>query len=150
MLFEHHGERMTFDRARRLPPEHIMEIGDDLVVIASGELDDYINHSCEPNCRVVFQADGRVICQALRDIAPGEELTFDYATTTTRDGLAVFPGWRFACACGAPGCRAEVSCAEEIPAARLREYIRQGVLAPHVLRRLGQARSVRAAHSTPR
>lgn len=136
-LFEHRGERMSFAQARGLPQDHIMEIGEDLVVIASGELDDFINHSCEPNCRVEFKPDGRVVSVALRDIAPGEELTFDYATTTTREGLAAFPGWRFPCACGAPTCRGEVSCAEEIPPARLREYRRRGLLAPYVLRRLG-------------
>jgi hypothetical protein len=136
-LFEHHGERLSFAQACRLSPEHIMEIGDDLVLAASGDLDDFINHGCVPNCRVEFRRDGRVVAVALRGIAPGEELTYDYATTTTRDGLRAFPGWRFPCACGAPGCRGEVSCAEDIPVARLEEYIRQGMLAPHVLRRLG-------------
>jgi hypothetical protein len=136
-LFEHHGERLSFAQASRLPPDHIMEIGDDLVLSASGDLDDFINHGCEPNCRVEFRADDRVVAVALRDIAPGEELTYDYATTTTREGLRAFPGWRFPCACGAPGCRGVVSCAEEIPSARIEEYLRQGALAPHVLRRLG-------------
>lgn len=135
-LFEHHGERLSFAQASRLPPDHIMEIGDDLVLAASGQLDDFINHGCAPNCRVEFRADGRVVAVALRDIAPGEELTYDYATTTTLDGLRAFPSWRFRCACGAPGCRGEVSCAEEIPSTRIEEYIRQGALAPHVLRRL--------------
>lgn len=137
VLFEHRGERLSFARALRLPADHIMEIGDDLVLTASGDLDDFINHGCAPNCGAQFTADGRILAVALRDIAPGEELTYDYASTTTQAGLQAFPGWRFPCACGAPVCRGEVSCAEEIPAARIEEYLRQGVLAPHVLRRLG-------------
>lgn len=135
-LFEHRGERRTFAEARGLPQDHIMEIGDNLVVLASGEIDDFINHSCDPNCRVEFLPDGRVASVAVRAIAPGEELTFDYTTTTSREGLAAFPGWRFPCRCGAPSCRGVVSCAEELPAQRLREYAQKRMLAPHLLARL--------------
>jgi hypothetical protein len=40
-------------------------------------LDEFINHSCEPNCTVSFQ---KVIpyAVAVRDILPGEEITFNY------------------------------------------------------------------------
>ena len=42
-----------------------------------------VNHSCDPNCGLV----GAVILVAMRDIEPGEEITFDYAmcdrSTTT-------------------------------------------------------------------
>ncbi|MBI2054815.1 MAG: SET domain-containing protein-lysine N-methyltransferase [Candidatus Sungbacteria bacterium] len=37
----------------------------------------YLNHSCEPNLGV----KGNIVFVALRDIKPGEELTFDYAMT---------------------------------------------------------------------
>jgi hypothetical protein len=55
---------------------------------------DYMNHSCEPNCGV----RGSVVIVARRDIAPGEELTFDYGTTDT-------DRWVLECVCGAPSCR---------------------------------------------
>src|SRR3989344_4449693 len=35
------------------------------------------NHSCEPNCGI----SGNIKIIAIRDIKPGEELTFDYAFT---------------------------------------------------------------------
>jgi hypothetical protein len=73
---------------------------------------------------------------ALRDIAPGEELSFDYATTTSRAGIEAFPGWRFDCLCGAANCRGEVGSAEDLPPERLAYYQIAGALAPHVLRRL--------------
>lgn len=38
----------------------------------------WINHSCDPNCEAVEEEDGRVFIEALRDIAPGEELFYDY------------------------------------------------------------------------
>jgi hypothetical protein len=54
----------------------------------------FSNHSCEPNLGV----RGQVVFVALRDIAPGEELTHDWAMTDNDDG-------RMECRCGAPSCR---------------------------------------------
>jgi SET domain-containing protein len=60
------------------------------------QLDDCINHSCEPNTGFLC---GETVLFALRDIAPGEEISFDYATSIAE------PGWTLECACGSPGCR---------------------------------------------
>lgn len=38
------------------------------------------NHSCAPNCETEYQ-DGRIWIIARRDIAPGEEITFNYGYT---------------------------------------------------------------------
>ena len=61
----------------------------------------FINHSCNPNCKSAVE-DRRVFIDALRDIAPGEELTFDYklnvnASTELKK--------RYACRCGSANCR---------------------------------------------
>jgi uncharacterized protein len=37
----------------------------------------YINHACRPNCEAVLR-EGQLIFVALRNIAPGEEITLDY------------------------------------------------------------------------
>jgi hypothetical protein len=62
-----------------------------------------INHSCDPNCEV-FLVDGRPFIEALRDVAPGEELAYDYNLTRDADDE---PGIEkiFACRCGAASCR---------------------------------------------
>lgn len=57
----------------------------------------FINHSCEPN--VGFA--GNIVLVAMRDVAPGEELTTDYALFDNYDG-------RMDCHCGAPSCRGTV------------------------------------------
>ncbi len=56
------------------------------------------NHSCDPNLWMLDE----VTVVARRDIAPGEELTIDYALMT------VVP-WRMACNCGASICRGIVT-----------------------------------------
>lgn len=56
---------------------------------------DCFNHSCDPNAGI----DGQICLVALRDIAVGEQICFDYATT---DGS---PYDEFECECGAANCR---------------------------------------------
>ena len=58
----------------------------------------YTNHSCEPN--VALQ--GQIVFVAMRDVAPGEELTHDWATTDDLD-------YEIACRCGAPTCRGTIT-----------------------------------------
>ena len=77
-----------------------MQIGPDLWLCSDGSSpDDRINHSCDPNLGFTH---GDPVLYALRDIAPGEEVAWDYSTSLTD------PGWFLECACGAPNCRAVV------------------------------------------
>jgi SET domain len=55
----------------------------------------HINHSCAAN--VAFGRNRRLY--ALRDIAPGEEITLDYSTTEAD------PKWSMACSCQSVNCR---------------------------------------------
>jgi len=59
----------------------------------------YMNHSCDPN--TWWGGEGLLV--ARRDIAPGEEVTYDYATSE----LALSPG--ITCACGCACCREEIT-----------------------------------------
>jgi SET domain-containing protein len=81
-----------------LSPNHsALQVGADLWIASRGDaLDDWINHSCEPNIGFVT---GEPAFYALRDISPGEELSWDYSTSLTE------PGWELPCACGAASCR---------------------------------------------
>ena len=58
-----------------------------------------INHSCDPNAG--FR--GQILLVAIRDIAKGEEVTFDYAMCLG-DGPSA-PPYRVQCHCGVTGCR---------------------------------------------
>ena len=53
------------------------------------------NHSCDPNAS--FNEDGMLV--AVRQIEPGEEITYDYLALP----LPASP-WNFKCQCGAKGC----------------------------------------------
>lgn len=84
-----------------------LQIGQTLYLGPSGIVDDYINHSCQPNSG--FR--GGLTLFALRDIATDEELTWDYSTAIDEEDFAGFP-----CACGAPDCRGLVRSFRHLPA----------------------------------
>lgn len=58
----------------------------------------YTNHSCEPNIAI----QGQIVFVTMREIAVGEELTHDWATTDDLD-------FEMVCRCGAPTCRGVVT-----------------------------------------
>lgn len=64
-----------------------------------GRLDDMINHSCRPNTGFT---DGGLRLFALRDIAAGEEITFDYSTAI------MYEEWSLECLCGESVCRKNI------------------------------------------
>jgi uncharacterized protein len=76
----------------------------------------FVNHACEPNCESVIEKR-RVFIEALRDIAPGEELTYDYQIQREADDPPDVDRI-FACRCGAPGCRGTMLWPERPPPPR--------------------------------
>jgi hypothetical protein len=94
----------TFLRLPASERRHGLQIEEELF-LGSGFPDDsadpadLVNHSCDPNAGL----SGQVTLVALRDIAPGDEITFDYAMS---DGS---PYDEFDCVCGAPTCRGRVT-----------------------------------------
>ena len=71
--------------------------------LVGGNSSRWINHSCDANCEA-DEEGGRVFIKALRDIAPGEELNYDYGLIIderyTPKLKAEYPCW-----CGAKACR---------------------------------------------
>ena len=78
-----------------------IQVDNDLYLVSdeTPEPGDMLNHSCEPSCGLV----GATLLVAMRDIAAGEEFTFDYATCDSSDYD------EFECLCGEPTCRGVVT-----------------------------------------
>lgn len=112
-LIEYVGERIDWEEAlERHPhdpeqPDHTfyfhLETGDVIDANVGGNASRWINHSCDPNCESDERA-GRVWIVAARDIAAGEELSYDYGLTIDERYTPAVKK-RFACHCGAPHCR---------------------------------------------
>jgi SET domain-containing protein len=58
----------------------------------------FINHCCDPNCETEQDENGRIFVSTIRDIAAGEELTYEYNLHDSDDDDQD-------CYCGAPVCR---------------------------------------------
>ena len=71
----------------------------------------YANHCCDPNCGITEN----VWITAMVDIAPGTELTWDYAMTEDND-------WSMACSCGSPLCRKIIAGYRHLPPERRLAY----------------------------
>jgi uncharacterized protein len=115
-LIEYAGERLTPGAADARYPDvegerhhtFLFAIDDDVVIDAAvnGNAARFINHSCDPNCDAVVE-DGRIWIETIRDIAPGEELAYDYAYVLEERHTPAAKR-RYPCACGAATCRGTI------------------------------------------
>lgn len=81
------------------PEQHTIQVDAERHQAGTREIDDYLNHSCEPSAAL----DAERLCfVAARDIAPGEDVTFNYLTSEW-DMVAPFE-----CRCGAAGCFGQI------------------------------------------
>lgn len=111
------------------PTRFSIQLDDGVHIEADGALPDaemrlrhpwrFLNHSCDPNARVEARS-----LVALRPIACGEQITFDY--TTTEASMAE----PFACLCGASACVGSVQGFLHLSEAQ--QSARRAMLAPHL------------------
>lgn len=78
-VLEYTGKKIPTEIADESDSAYLFEIDDKWTI--DGPVPDnlagYVNHDCDPNIEADV-IDGRVIYQAVKDIAPGDELTVDY------------------------------------------------------------------------
>lgn len=109
-VVEYTGPRITKELAdekhQNSPTTYLFGIGDGAMVIDGHGTAMFINHSCDPNCEANEKA-GRVWIMAIRNIAAGEELTYDYNLYDGDERDA-------RCNCGAKTCRGTMYSLDEI------------------------------------
>ena len=109
-ILEYDGPRISKDVADELyaekPVTYLFSIDDSTDVIDGFAAAMFVNHSCAPNCETE-EYNGRVYIKAIRNIAPGEELVYEYNLHDSDDESAD-------CYCGAPHCRGTMFSDEEL------------------------------------
>lgn len=110
--------------------QRVLQMDEDLFLLTAEEKEpnDCFNHSCQPNLGFF----GQIGLAALRDIEPGEELTFDYAMS---DGG---PYDEFECLCGSDQCRGRVTGNDWKLPALWEKYA--GHFSPYLARRIAALR----------
>jgi hypothetical protein len=94
------GRIVSQGEAQALPPEirrYVVQVEETQFLAPLEPIDaaELINHCCQPNCGL----SGQIALVALRPIRPGEEITFDYATTDSSEFLC------FSVSCAKSPCR---------------------------------------------
>lgn len=117
-----------------------LQVEDDhyLVSLSDCEPADYVNHSCSPNAGLC----GQIALVAMRDIAAGEEVTYDYAMS---DGSAYD---EFDCGCSSADCRGRVSGDDWRRSELWQRY--SGYFSPYLQRRISLERRRRLLRSADR
>lgn len=108
------------DRYVQVTPAHYMG--------PSGRIDDLINHSCSPNAGLRFTDEG-VYLVAIKPIAPGDEISWDYSTTLAESN------WHMICQCRSPECRRVIGNFETLSPEQQEWFRARNLVAPYLRRR---------------
>lgn len=121
------GSAMTLNevRARGVAAANALQVGIDryLYLDEPGRL---VNHSCSPNAAVVN--DTTLV--AIRPIASGAEIRFDYSTT-------IGDGWTMPCRCGSGDCRGLIVAFQLLPEPLRLRYALLGQVQKFMLEQVG-------------
>jgi SET domain-containing protein len=132
-ILEYLGERLSHKAADKRYEDHdendnhtFLFIVDKNTVIdaaVGGNDARYINHQCSGNCESVIE-NRRVFIDAVRDIAAGQELGYDYEIGRDKDDPPNVDEI-YACRCGSPQCRGTMLWPAKKPEPRRRPPKRQ-------------------------
>jgi len=125
-IIEYTGERIGPDEESRRYDEKKMKrhhtflfgIDDEVSIDAAvgGNAARFINHSCDPNCEAV-EDDKRIFIEAIKNIQPGVELTYDY-NFQIEPPITLKELEYYTCRCGSKKCRGTIL---KIPRKELRK-----------------------------
>lgn len=109
LIIEYVGEYLTYEQADDLyddfPNTYLFGLDGGKKIIDGFGVACFVNHSCQPNCET-DQIRGKMWIIALRDIAAGEELTYDYNLFDGEDDAP--------CLCGSKRCRGSLYSASHL------------------------------------
>lgn len=101
-LIEYKGPVLTDAESDKKGGRYLFKLAKNKTIDGSARsnLARYINHSHKPNCEPINEDDERIVIHAIRDIEPGEELTYNYGREYVEE---------FCNPCRCPACQAKKS-----------------------------------------
>jgi uncharacterized protein len=107
---EYTGLRLSKDQADKAYENstitYLFGLRNGEIVIDGHSMAMFINHSCDPNCET-SEVNNRIWIKSIRNIAAGEEITYDYCLYDGTEDEAI-------CNCGAKTCRGTMYSPKEI------------------------------------
>ncbi len=101
-----------------------LEISKTKAIGRSGDIDDYIEHSCNPNTglKIIYH---RAFLYTIKTIKPEQEICFDYST--------IMFDYSFDCNCGFGNCRRTIKPFKDLDIALKSKYISIGIVPRFIL-----------------
>jgi hypothetical protein len=137
------GERCSLEEILRRVDAGDEEASDPLGIadeeyLDLDELSRTFNHSCAPNAYIRGMSE----LVALRDIAKGEEITYDYSTTMDDNEKKIVQAgrvlWTCECHCGSADCRGEIDQFKMLPVKLRRFYLEHAFAPDFILKKYGK------------
>lgn len=136
------GETCTLDEIVRRVKAGLEEPSDPLQIedVTYLDLEEFsrtFNHSCEPNAYIRGQNE----LVALRNIASGEEVAYDYSATMNDNQEKIEAAgrhlWTCECHCGSQKCRGIINQFKTLPEETRRRYLDEGLVTNFVMKSFG-------------
>lgn len=106
----------------------VLQVGADIYLDLKGEPTYFINHSCNPNCKIVIAVNNAFLI-ALRPITADDQLFFDYSLSSTDTP----EDWIMKCACDRFACRKDISGFNHMPNKIKEEFIEKKMVPRYIL-----------------
>ncbi|MBX4200003.1 SET domain-containing protein-lysine N-methyltransferase [Candidatus Parcubacteria bacterium] len=107
--------------------DNAFRFGPEMYLSPEGEIGDFLNHSCSPNCGV-RKTGSNLELFAITPIQIGQELVMDYSTIIGKDDI-----WKMKCNCGSKNCRKVVRNFFILPKELQEEYMALGIVPKYIL-----------------
>ncbi len=129
-IFGFIGPVLDYDEIKKgsFIDEHCLQIGERTYLGPSGGVDDFFNHSCDPNTGLKEVGENKFALFAIKDIKVGDEVVGDYSTYIEE------PGYLMDCVCGSTICRKKIESFSLLPKEIQQKYIELDVVAPFIIK----------------
>lgn len=129
-VFEVTGRLITCDEDEDVDDEtrsNAYRYDENLYLSPKGRIGDFLNHSCNPNARVVKKGK-KLFIEAIKTILPGKEVLIDYSTITAADDT-----WKMKCNCGSAKCRKNIGSFRSLPKEIKQRYLQKEIVPRYIL-----------------
>jgi SET domain-containing protein len=130
IIFEVTGEFITCNEDDEVDDEtrsNAFPFDEERYISPKGRIGDFLNHSCDPNAKLVKKRE-KLYVMSLRTVAAGKEVFIDYSTILANNDI-----WKMKCNCGSEKCRRVVKRFSSLPEKIKRSYLRRDMVPNYIL-----------------